>query len=595
MADLKVNKLGDIESVSNIRAALQKMLTAKREARGTQDVDWFNGDLMFLEFLHRHVRLTWLKNRQPVDLILDAAWCIFFVMAWEEHVYLSQQVDCFNNKLDGKACLTQQTLDDVIIHCEEIILGIWTQKAIAPEEQFVCDRRSSRWAEYLFGDMRLSLRGRLKFNSKDALRLVRRTMVKTHVEQGTDCVMPVPKRGAASEAEEKNFNQPSQNYWDGLDDVCSVVTKGMDECNAQLKSWGFDFSEFDNASDPSTYSTYEARISRWTRTKLTACTKLSKREGNWLNVDDEVPPPPGTLQDELDDLAPEEWSNERDAELDEAHEVSPTWEVTKDSGGKKQMEECQRVAFGMAEDMQMLLDLTEAPPGMNSKGFIKGNLLHEVKELLTRYNSRVTWQSADRTGARGRFTQGGDSHTVLRLGQRKGADTESVSDDEDYAAMFTLSDEPNEVQVAIGTIEGIRLGPPKRRRYVPRVHLKLKAAEEQHVCLKTRWLRKEGPRKGRQYEGRVRMPHQPKNPICTWCPFGEYLTRVIMDEVEIARGEGQLFKIRQECMDDIIDEVYKFLERPGHEQMTWKDAWCTKNHWQKVVKPRIASQETEQP
>ena len=195
---------------------------------------------------------------------------------------------------------------------------------------------------------------------------------------------------------------------------------------------------------------------------------------------------------------------------------------------------------------------------------------------------------------------GGRAHRRIRGGilnnssliDRMGIGTSTVSDDEDYAAMYTMDDTPNLVQIAVGTIEGIRFGRARHRKYVPRASFAMKESDDRQVCLKTRWLQVPTERTQGLYSGRVRMPHQPTNPICDWCPFGEYLTRVIMDEDEAASGEGQVYQIRQECMDDIIDEVYKYLEKPGNSKLKWKDAWCSKNHWRTVVKVRLRAKET---
>ena len=228
LSDHKLDKWGGVVPANKIRATLKKMAKPR----------FIDGDAVYLEFLNKMVGITWVKCRKPVDLVHDLSWVMLFCLLWEEGIVQCKE-DKAGYKMDMKSghCLTSQTLEDRQIYCQEMLLGMERQKKHNPGVAFIPDRRSSRFSEYFFGDMRMAIRGQMKFSSKSALRLMQIALTKYSAESMSDIVAVSLRRYKHNDAELKMYNGIPEDYW--RFDMVEEMNVGCERCLKELKDLHF--------------------------------------------------------------------------------------------------------------------------------------------------------------------------------------------------------------------------------------------------------------------------------------------------------------------------------------------------------------------
>lgn len=249
VSDHKLDKFGGVVPANNIRSTLRKHAAPRQ----------MEGDLVFLEFFNKLVGVTWVKCRRPVELIHDLVWIMLFCLLWEEGI-LKSKAKGYNNLDLKKNCLSRETLDDISIYCQEMLLGLLRQQRENPEVTFLPDRRASRFSEYFFGDMRMAIRGQMKFSSKSALRLMQIALTKYTAEMNSDVITMSLRKYKHNEAEEKLYRGVPDGYWEF--DMEEEIDKGVDKCLTELKKMHFDIRR----CTPSTVKDLDAlkdRDSRW--------------------------------------------------------------------------------------------------------------------------------------------------------------------------------------------------------------------------------------------------------------------------------------------------------------------------------------------
>jgi hypothetical protein len=203
-SDHKLDKYGAVVEANHIRYHLKKL----SEARVME------GTLVYLEFMNKFVGVTWRKCRSLPELIHDIVWCMLMCLIWEEGILKETPDPEGDSRTLKEHCLTRPTLDDIQIYMQELLLGIKHQQKHDPSQPFLVDRRSSRFAEYLFGDLRMAIRGQMKFSSKSALRLMQISLTKYCAEMSSDVVTHSLRRYKHCESEEKHRRTLPQGYWD---------------------------------------------------------------------------------------------------------------------------------------------------------------------------------------------------------------------------------------------------------------------------------------------------------------------------------------------------------------------------------------------
>ena len=237
VSDHKLDKYGAVVPAHRIRKEL-------KQHAGARTVE---GDLLYIEFLNKMVAITWVKCRTPKDLVHDLVWVVLFCLLWEESI-LDHKGDAAKNKPSmATSCLTRPTLDDIQIYCQETILGIVRQQAEDPSTTFLPDRRSSRFSEYFFGDMRMAIRGQLKFTTKAALRLMQIALTKLSAESMSDVKTVSLRKYRHNNAEEQEYRNAPEGYWDLV--VQDEMEVGVSGCLEQLRALHFDPATLDKCRD----------------------------------------------------------------------------------------------------------------------------------------------------------------------------------------------------------------------------------------------------------------------------------------------------------------------------------------------------------
>lgn len=228
LSDHKLDKYGGVIPANHLRRTL-------RERAQPRVAD---GELVYIEFMNRMVGVTWVKCRRPLELVHDLVWVMIFCLLWEEGVETKKPDKAGKTPCMKKHCLTRETLDDIQIYCQEMLLGMKRHQLESPNTTFLPDRRSSRFSEYFFGDMRMAIRGQMKFSSKSALRLTQIALTKYSAEQMSDVVTMGLRRYKHNDAEEKMYRDLPEGYWDF--DIEDEIKVGVEKCLQELRKMHFD-------------------------------------------------------------------------------------------------------------------------------------------------------------------------------------------------------------------------------------------------------------------------------------------------------------------------------------------------------------------
>ena len=109
---------------------------------------------LFVEFVHRYLRIFVIQDRAPRDIISDAVFCILFIAFWRRDISLRQKADNTNIGVTTaslcKNFITSQTATDVLITCNMVVLASLLFRKRFPNVRFDLSRMSSRFSEYVF-------------------------------------------------------------------------------------------------------------------------------------------------------------------------------------------------------------------------------------------------------------------------------------------------------------------------------------------------------------------------------------------------------------------------------------------------------------
>ena len=113
------------------------------------------GTYMFLEFVHRYLRIFVIRGRKPRDIIKDAVFCILFIGLWRRDIKLrrlSNQATLGPNNVATlvENFITTQTATDVLITCNMVVLLSILFTRRFPNIRMDLSRISSRFSEYVF-------------------------------------------------------------------------------------------------------------------------------------------------------------------------------------------------------------------------------------------------------------------------------------------------------------------------------------------------------------------------------------------------------------------------------------------------------------
>ena len=578
LADLVQDpKTGELREVENVRLVLARLINEQKLH--------LEGSLMFLEFFHRHVRMTWLKKNKPLLVFQDAVYCMTFVLVCEEWVLLNNE----RQGVDDKCFLTQQTCDDVFIQCHEVLLGLAEQclDVRGKHEPFIADRRTSRWCEYLFGDMRMSLRGQMKFTTKRAIELIRRSMVKYVCEMTTDVKFKHRERTQSQAAETTNAPEMTDDYWVSVDEFGTLIDGEIANTLKELRNKGFDLSSFQGgARNAGLYwRSWKSLANRKARFERGAAKVKAGEEIDDGGDENDANMPRGRPDDETEGAEPQVFGQDRDMEEEEqSHLEKRTWD----------MEECERLSFVMGEKIREIQEpKTNGAVCAREEGNETACLLEQVKEAVTAFNARMPMQSRDRIGGNNRFVQKQILGTVVRKENKEGLKT--VSDGEMYAAMedsTTLDSDDEEVKtikVHIGQILAVRYGPPKKQEYVDRVKWDITMQEHDKVQLKTRWLTEQNahPIRNGKHDCTYILPHRGTS-LCEWVPYEQYLSRVRVHWVK--DKAGGTCKVNEEDRGTVAHYVYRHIAE-NQPDYTWEDPYFTHEHYEEHIKPGYVAED----
>ncbi|GAX84874.1 hypothetical protein CEUSTIGMA_g12295.t1 [Chlamydomonas eustigma] len=176
------------EHSSNVKQALRKrpylmMETDNiRKALLSSPADNY-GLYLFIEFGHRYLRMFLLKDRQPIDIIKDAAFCIMFIGFWRRDIDLraaeadkDAAVGAKSARYDSN-CLTPQTCHDIVFTCTLLILSTKMFKEHFPRVKIDFSKFSSRFSEYFFQTLRSCTKTSNKVNAAQYAHIVKGVVV----------------------------------------------------------------------------------------------------------------------------------------------------------------------------------------------------------------------------------------------------------------------------------------------------------------------------------------------------------------------------------------------------------------------------------
>ena len=112
------------------------------------------GTFLYVEIIHRYLRIFVIHDRMPRDIIKDAVFCILFIGIWRKDIKLRQLYN--KGRLGPKIAnllqnfMTSQTATDVLITCNQIVLLSILFNKEFPNVNIDVSRMSSRFSEYVF-------------------------------------------------------------------------------------------------------------------------------------------------------------------------------------------------------------------------------------------------------------------------------------------------------------------------------------------------------------------------------------------------------------------------------------------------------------
>ena len=111
------------------------------------------GTYLFVEFVHRYLRIFVIQERTSRERVKDAIFCILFIAFWRRDIKIRQLANRGNLGTIAsvtKNFITSQTATDVLITCNQVVLLSLLFKSRFPNVMIDLSRMSSRFSEYVF-------------------------------------------------------------------------------------------------------------------------------------------------------------------------------------------------------------------------------------------------------------------------------------------------------------------------------------------------------------------------------------------------------------------------------------------------------------
>jgi len=397
------------------------------------------------------------------------------------------------------------------------------------------DRLSSRFSEYFFGDLRMAIRGQMKFSSKQALRLVQIALTKYCAEMKSDLVTVSLRRYRHCDAEEKLNKNVPVGYWDF--DMEDEIGLGVKECLAQLKRMRFDIMGH-TADTIGSLTALKERDARWERLAGKCEREIQGELGEKeepIGMDDE---------DANEDGRPRGFVDVTGGRPVERNANAYDWTDGVDAGDKVRVEDEDGERKVLALD-QLLANL---PDTVLEGEHADKEFLQVIREKCRELNAHMTPQGLDRMS--GRF----HGQRVIGVTEARDEGIDWASDDEDAA--FAVYDTKNEKYVHdYGIIECLRERKGKKIRKIDRV--KISDSKAKDVEMLVRWyerpkkkVRRKRGDKRETWELPIRSSYTFK-----WLPFNHYLCRVDMNDDTGVKGH---YSLGEHSRIQALEEVKQF-------------------------------------
>lgn len=128
------------------KSDVRELLKAEAK-KGGPDAGDYRVTYLYIDAVHRFLRIFLIKGRTPEQIIADAAYFIMFMTFWRRDLQQREGVSLTQN------CLALQLCRDSLITCASVILSckifrVWSEHGRPVKVDF--SHWSSRWSEYLF-------------------------------------------------------------------------------------------------------------------------------------------------------------------------------------------------------------------------------------------------------------------------------------------------------------------------------------------------------------------------------------------------------------------------------------------------------------